>query len=87
MASNSPRCARESAIASAIAVKDSRSRAMAAGERIRAWTLRVRSCSGGSVSSTSEGGRAGFSRAKSWSPTPRAEEKVRQSSRIAFTSA
>ena len=49
--------------------------------------VRLRVCSGGSVSSTRLGGRQGFSLRKSLSPTPAEEQKVFQSDRTARTSA
>ena len=46
---------------------------MAAGQSTRSSTLRVWSCSGGSVSNTRLGNRHGFSSSKSERPTPRAD--------------
>ena len=58
----------------AFALKSSRNRRIAVGDMTLCSTLRVRSCSGGSVSSTMLFGRHGTSLAKSCRPTPRADE-------------
>jgi len=71
--------------ATALSLNASRSRRMAAGDMTRCNTLRVRSCTGGSASSTMLLGRQGACLAKSWIPTPRADEKIFQSFRAANT--
>ena len=87
MASNVPRANRASTACSAVRAKPSRRRFIAAGESTLFSTARARVCSGGSRSSTRLGGRQGFSLAKSLIPTPRPEQKPRQSFRTACTSA
>ena len=83
MASNEPRATSSSTLASAAAMKPSRSRFMTAGDNTLLSTARVRVCAGGSASRIRLGGRHGVSLAKSLRPTPRLEQKVKGSFRTA----
>ena len=74
MPSNSRLSSSRSASASAASVRRSRSTLIAAGDRMRTNTARVRVCRGGSASRMMLAGRHGVSFRKSLRPTPAPEQ-------------